>query len=604
MFFLRFFTITGLNRHRYKIISVVLLVLLSGCIGSNNAGSNKQYVTTITQSVVAANTPEQNIINSRLEFINAAEKYESIGVFKELGGKIAYTAKKGGKWYAIYDGRIISPGCPGIRDIILLNGKIGLIISNAETSRDMAGNNIKSYAGIEGYSEYLYYEGSSGPSAERITDYVVSDGKIGYVLSADNMEASQTQSFYYDGRFSRNYSAISNVRLVNDKIFYGVRDNNRTLFVYDGKEVKDLGYGGSYYILGDNIDYNLRYYENNSFVNILTVNGKTTKLIGYDEIRRWDDINGKLAFETDKYTEDGKYKSIIFFDSDEISEDNKTVYYPIELNGKLAYLSCTTGKRYYHGGKETPYMMPSKDGFCGYEGLDYDVMKMPEDGCVIKDSLDCAVKVDGQIYDTVDGSPKGMKNLNGTLLIVSIRDGKYYVKYRNTSSGGYDEVGSSGYDIFEGFIAINGKLAYLARKGDNRILVYDGLESTFCNQSYEPLLDLDGKLAYFCYDNKYNYGNLIYDGKIIGSSVNPETIKLVRGKLSFSTGDDRCEELMYDGSRISRNTTESQDENDLREVSGYIVYDLELKTGCFNTPYKTQLMIEKKENMPQFPDIT
>ncbi|MBN2251259.1 MAG: hypothetical protein JW724_04220 [Candidatus Altiarchaeota archaeon] len=233
-------------------------------------------------------------------------------------------------------------------------------------------------------------------------------------------------------------------------------------------------------------------------------------------------INGKLAY----YSYD---KAAIIYDGKEVGEEYYEVFYPAEVNGKLAYqVRAENGKLFivYDGnevGREYEVVSPPREldeklaffasakgkSYIVYDGqeipLEYDLGGL--DFTAVNGKIAYIAGVDGKSFIVFDG--KEGRRYDGIIGLTQI-DGK--ITYAASTGGrpvivyGEEELGRE-YEDVRWPKKVGGKLAYIAKKDGNDIIVYDGKEMD-CVTEYKRCYvirwpgEINDKLVYAVYSEK------------------------------------------------------------------------------------------------------
>ncbi len=198
-------------------------------------------------------------------------------------------------------------------------------------------------------------------------------------------------------------------------------------------------------------------------------------------------INGKLAYSASRDN-----KGFIVYDGVEIGKEYDNAGDQTEVNGKLAYFAVQGTKYFvvYDGrkyGKEynkdeilfvsnTPKDVGSK---LAYEAYDIKAKKR----LVVYDT-----EILGPAYDRVDYD--SLQIIDGKLAYIAFKGSEALVVRGTTEfKNGYTEISK--------LTAVNGKIAYEAVKNEKYIIVYDGTEYGQEFDSVGYPLDVNGKLAFY-----------------------------------------------------------------------------------------------------------
>jgi hypothetical protein len=204
----------------------------------------------------------------------------------------------------------------------------------------------------------------------------------------------------------------------------------------------------------------------------------------YDSVTGLAVYGGKLA-----YTAWKGGKPFIVFDGKEIPNDYDYVELLPEINTSLAYIAVTGSSNiiYYNGttigldeGYDWIYLPVIVNGKLAYQASVGNESFLVYDG--VKIYAPSAGEKIGGVYQDVGG----MIAYN----IVSA-DGKQYVAYDGKTFGK-----GAGYDSVYNYDSVNGKLLFVAVRGERTFIVFDGKE---IGQEYDPVTTpqvIDGKIMF------------------------------------------------------------------------------------------------------------
>ena len=156
-------------------------------------------------------------------------------------------------------------------------------------------------------------------------------------------------------------------------------------------------------------------------------------------------------------------RAVINFDGQEFGRKYDSVYFPMNVGGKLAYVALKAGKKFIvYDGMEAPNYNEVYEPLI-FGGKIAHLAELNGSGIFVYDGI---IKAN---YSRVD--PQSLKEIDGKLAFRAADDdkpkGRYFVVYDGTEIG-------KGFDNVLAFTASGAKQAYLAEKNASRYVVYDG----------------------------------------------------------------------------------------------------------------------------------
>jgi hypothetical protein len=324
-------------------------------------------------------------------------------------------------------------------------------------------------------------------------------GKPAYIVSKGNKKL-----ILYDGKeIGGSYDQALMPALIEGKLFYAGVKNNKYNAVYDGQEI-----GKDYFSIWSPGEYNDKpiYIAEKIGKSVLIYDGNEISNASYDYVWSYSVINGKIAYIASKpgetytakkinpQTSESRrdippegVKSVIIYDGKEAGREYDTVGFPMEINGKLAYIALKDGKKF--------------SVFGNMEGTKYDEIGEPllikgKPAFIAQKDRKSLLVYDGlemKSYDRIDIF--SLKDADGKLCYraadSSTKKGKYFIVYDGT------EVGKD-YDNVLSFAAFAGKQAYVADRKNVRSVVYAGGDTgkEYSTIDPESLAFYGGKLSF------------------------------------------------------------------------------------------------------------
>ena len=255
-------------------------------------------------------------------------------------------------------------------------------------------------------------------------------------------------------------------------------------------------------------------------------------------------LNGKLAYEVQD-----KGDSYIVYDGKEIGREYDSVQSVVKIGEKLAFLAIKDRRSFivYDGvelGKEYQSVQEPMNigGDLGYRAQRY------INGVVSWYGVYKGKEITEE-YGTFSFDPLSADQLavvDGKLAYVAQKGQSWFVVYDGAPVG--EKYGRSSLPK-----NINGKLAYTAITGEKVYVVYDGKEIGKEYDSAGDPTELNGKLAYFAQQGKNFF--VVYDGKKYGKEYDKDamrfiskTPKAIGGKLAYEVYDAKAQKrrVIYD----------------------------------------------------------
>ena len=322
-------------------------------------------------------------------------------------------------------------------------------------------------------------------------------GKPAYIVTKNNTK----RILYNEKEIGTAYDQALMPDIVAGKFFYVGVKNNKYYAVYDGQEI-----GKDFFSIWSPGEYNgkLIYVAEDLGRSVLVYDGKEISNESYDYVWSYSIATGKIAYLASRNGENYTrivpqssnsrrdippegVKSVIVYDGQEIGRDYDTVGFPLEIDGKLAYIALKDGKKFSVVGN--------------LEGAKYDDIYEP---LVLDGKLAYIAKKGGKSFLVYDGkemtaynsiASNSLKNVNGKLTYraadASSKKGKYFI----VSDGRM--IGKE-YDNVLSYAASGEKQAYVADVSTKRFIVYQGVEIGKEYDSIDPdSIDFyNGKLTF------------------------------------------------------------------------------------------------------------
>lgn len=319
-------------------------------------------------------------------------------------------------------------------------------------------------------------------------------GKLAYVA-----EASGREFVVYGKELSKEYDSIQEVKDIGGKLAFTALNNKKWLVVFDGKEIA------------------------------------SDQLI----ISPLKEIGGKIAFNALGVKENGETEGYMQYGDEKIIKEYDYVSEPVDINGKLAYLTSKNGRHFlvYDGkklGKEYGFsfnLMPIGNAYAflaryipGYTPEDasgaIEADGHDDHGMHGTEDLDKQLK--GKTILIYNGEEIGLEydqvseifNLGGKLLFVAFKNAerKHYLVYN-------DRVIGQQYDLITNLVDVNDRLSFIAYQGNGMVIDNDGKKIGFI-EDYDSdntilfLENINNKLAYVVKWKGETY--VIYDDTEVG----------------------------------------------------------------------------------------
>lgn len=301
-------------------------------------------------------------------------------------------------------------------------------------------------------------------------------GKPAYIVT----KSDGKKLILYDGvETGKDYDQALMPRLIAGKLFYAGVRNNKYYAVYDGQEI-----GKDYFSIWSPGEYNGKpvYIAEKIGKSVLVYEGNEISNASYDYVWSYAAIDGKIAYLASKagetytalkinpQTSESRrdippegIKSVIVYDGKEIGREYDTVGFPMEIDGKLAYVALVNGRKYMVLGsfKGTEYNDISEPLM--YNGKPAYIAEKDGKSFLVYDGREM------KAYERID--PSSLKYVNGKLCYraadSTAKKGKYFIVYDGA------EIGKD-YDNVLSFAASGEKQAYVADKKTARSVVYAG----------------------------------------------------------------------------------------------------------------------------------
>lgn len=239
-------------------------------------------------------------------------------------------------------------------------------------------------------------------------------------------------------------------------------------------------------------------------------------------------VNGKLTYKAAKFTG----QEVIVYDGKEYGKEYDSIYHIKDIGGKLTFSA------YRNVGAETNHYIIYGNEIIG----DTEKYYRPS----------YPVEVNGKIaFEAYFGGSK------------SERNGKSRIVYNG-------QVYGEEYDWASKIADIDGKLAYVGKRGRETYIVYDGIEK---GEGENPT-SVNGTLTYLS-GNKVIFGEKIIEGDYdsIQKGYGSKTIYEIDGKPAFAAIRDGKSFVVYDGKEYGKEYNMDSSEGTYSPETVFIIYE-------------------------------
>ena len=265
--------------------------------------------------------------------IELGRQYETVSYPKDLGGKLAYQARQGGKDFIVYDGKEYGKEYVWADNPVVVDDKLVYMAYQGGIDQ----KTVLVYDGVERNVSY------NSSNSEEIIGLENVNGKLAYRVGKISAGQVVDRVFIvYEGKeYGREYGEADNPAGVGGKLAYVGRWGQTEFLVYDGKEGE--------------------VHPSGSIISLKDVNGKPAYIVqsseylvyGDEKIGNMEDylnilepvgVDGLLVYASEK---EGRDTWTINYGGKEI--DNGYTYIapnPLNIGGKLVFVADKGGKTY------------------------------------------------------------------------------------------------------------------------------------------------------------------------------------------------------------------------------------------------------------------